>query len=652
MAKITGSSARLAVSRDVAMTDPVYYGPVTPTSEGIADLNATGLDPDTQYWWAIEDTGVLDTQYQGKAHTHGPVGQPYSYTFAAFACAGGSATYPGVTGNELDPDHVSNHPSFDRVRGADPLFVAHLGDLHYYNLGGPVNAATIVSYRRAYDDVLLQPRQHQLYREVPLVYNFDDHDFGPNNSDRTAPGRDMAAQVYRERVPSYPLAQSTGGVFHSFQVGRVLHVVSDDRYDRDPDTDPASASKTMLGAAQKAWLDNLLASSDAEALVWHMGSLWMGDSTDSWAMYADERDELVDMFRSRGWADRMCIVSGDMHALAIDSGAGNHWGHFPVFQFASIDSGYGGMSTAVYDLGGSGGRGRYGLVTVADDGTSISISGDGFIDGVQWKSHTFWVPSPLISITVPYAGLAPPLEPTEDDQNTHNDVTVSRDGGSSARVQKDTGSLSTADVGVYDTEVTINAAGDASLRDQAGWRVHMGTVDEARYPTVTVNLAHHSELTADVTRLDTGGVLSIGDPPHPLLPPGDVDLLVQGYEETLDPVTWQWQANTTPYGPWRVGVAGDPVLGRADTDGSQLAAAVDETATSLSVEVTDGSLWTTDSGDMPFDVECGGETVTVTGITGAASPQAFTVIRSVNGVVVAHDAGEVVRLAHPAVIAL
>ena len=45
-----------------------------------------------------------------------------------------------------------------------------------------------------------------------------------------------------------------------------------------------------------------------------------------------------------------------------------------------------------------------------------------------------------------------------------------------------------------------------------------------------------------------------------------------------------------------------------------------------------------------FVKNVGGERVTVTNITGASSPQTFTVTRSVNGVVKAHTSGTDVRL--------
>jgi len=61
-------------------------------------------------------------------------------------------------------------------------------------------------------------------------------------------------------------------------------------------------------------------------------------------------------------------------------------------------------------------------------------------------------------------------------------------------------------------------------------------------------------------------------------------------------------------------------------------------------------LWKT--GAASFDLLMEGERVTVTNISGASSPQTFTVTRSVNGIVKAHAAGLAVSLFRPALAGL
>ncbi|WP_246221461.1 hypothetical protein [Phytoactinopolyspora mesophila] len=118
--KVAASSVRLAVADNPGLAGPEFYGPVSPTPQQVASIEATGLAPNTQYWFALETDGSIDTSVTGRFHTHPAVGEPASYMFAAASCAG-----------NLDASRVSNHEVFDTIRQLDPLFFAHLGDLHY-----------------------------------------------------------------------------------------------------------------------------------------------------------------------------------------------------------------------------------------------------------------------------------------------------------------------------------------------------------------------------------------------------------------------------------------------------------------------------------------------------------------------------------------
>jgi hypothetical protein len=260
------------------------------------------------------------------------------------------------------------------------------------------------------------------------------------------------------------------------------------------------------------------------------------------------------------------------------------------------------------------------------------------------------------------------LQETDDDQQTVNDVTVTRAyGGSSARQVLTTGPLSTAappdGVGTYPATPGLNLAADSQLGDMTGWLLHMGTVDEPRYPQIGVDLSR-PQLAAvfyDCQELDIGDRLAVTGMPA-WLPPDGISQLVQGLTEVLagytagnSPFTIAWQC--VPESPWQTGIADDPLYAQADTDGATLHANLASGATSMTADTAAAAdhalaLWTTDAGNMPFGILMGGERITVTAISGAANPQTFTITRSVNGVVKAHTAGEQVRLFYPTIVSL
>ncbi|MGW1295164.1 hypothetical protein [Streptomyces sp. NPDC002533] len=215
----------------------------------------------------------------------------------------------------------------------------------------------------------------------------------------------------------------------------------------------------------------------------------------------------------------------------------------------------------------------------------------------------------------------PPLEPVEDDQRLRNDITVTRDGGTSGRAVLTSGPLSVqpppAGVGIYDEALTLSLHGDGQPQQIAGWRLHLGTWDEPRYPTVSVWLHAAPALIPAVLGMDIGDRLTIANPP-PWLPPGLIDQHMLGYTEVLDQYEWTLTLNCVPARPWQIGVVAE--RGRADTSGSQLAAGVTSDATVLPVTVTAGQLWVSSLAhpeDFPVDAAVGGEVVTVTDVVGA-----------------------------------
>lgn len=231
-----------------------------------------------------------------------------------------------------------------------------------------------------------------------------------------------------------------------------------------------------------------------------------------------------------------------------------------------------------------------------------------------------------------YAGynLSEVPTPVEDDRYIQNKVTVTVNDVSQT-YELASGDLSTelppAGVGVYGDDVTLNLASTAAgdLRSQAAWRVHLGTVDEPRYPSISVNLAHSTftdnpALKQAVLRLRQGDRIQIQNPPV-WLPPGSIDQIILGFEEQITNFEHHVTFVCAPASPYNLGILDDLILGRIDTDGSVLAADATSTATTITVSPATGQtgLWTTDTADFPFDIRVGGEVMTVTAITGGVS---------------------------------
>lgn len=283
--------------------------------------------------------------------------------------------------------------------------------------------------------------------------------------------------------------------------------------------------------------------------------------------------------------------------------------------------------------------------------------------GLEYRTRVSMVgQAPALTLDYSAGHIVPPFDPTDDDQLTKNDVTVTRREGDSFRLTEMEGRLSVLEppfgVGRYHDQVEVNVATDGQLPGIAGWLLNLGTVDQARYPAVTVDLGILAAAGLDkAARAVTTGDLLVITGMDELGVYEDVRLLVLGGAEVLSEggyrhlISW----NCAPYAGYEGSVfATSASVGTAryDSDGSIVSTAATTNVTSLFVASTTGVLWTTDSAARPFDIMVGGERMTVTNVISATSPQIFTVTRSVNGVVKAHPIGTEVRLADPAYFSL
>jgi phosphodiesterase/alkaline phosphatase D-like protein len=365
-------SVRLAVSQSADMSNAVYSGTdvaLDQLNQRVVSFTVDGLTPNTHYYYAIEAGGRLDLVRQGQ-FTSFP-SDPASFSFAFASCA--------RTG--------SNGQVFDAIREAAPLFYMNVGDIHYTYL----DTDNPGRFREQLDEVLTRPAQAALYRSLPIGYVWDDHDYGPNDGDRTSPTRDAARQVYQHYVPHYPLAAGEGDVpiYQSFTAGRVRFILTDTRSERDPDASIDDASKSMLGDAQKEWFKQQLLEANGRypVIVWVNSGPWIdaaGAGKDTWGGFTTERRELAD-FIAANQIQGLLMVSGDAHALAIDDGTNSDFstdgtGGFPVFHAAPLDK-HAGLKGGPYSEGTSAASGQFGLVSIGDDGgdtITVTLSGQNY----------------------------------------------------------------------------------------------------------------------------------------------------------------------------------------------------------------------------------------------------------------------------------
>jgi membrane-associated phospholipid phosphatase len=338
-------------------------GPVVAGPDRLVRFRVAGLSPETAYEATLDVDGRQDPG-RGRARFRTPGVGPYSFRLALASCA--------RTG--------SNGAVFDAIRATDPLLYVNLGDLHYENL----TATTPGPFLDAFDRALGTPAQGALARAVPMAYVWDDHDYGPNDADATAPSRSAARAAYRAAVPHYDVTPGDAPINQAFTIGRVRIVMTDGRSER--------TATSLLGDEQRRWLiDEVVAASSTHAVViWVNPTPWIGAATpgaDTWAGFADERRLVADALAAAG-VRNLVMVSGDAHMVAIDDGTDTDYstgrvGGFPLLQAAALDR-PGNVKGGPYSDGAFPGGGQFGLVDVVDDGGSVQVR----LAGRTWDGRT------------------------------------------------------------------------------------------------------------------------------------------------------------------------------------------------------------------------------------------------------------------------
>lgn len=350
VAKVNGDAAAIGL-----IVDPPAQVRAIRTSDATTRFRVHGLRAGTRYRYAVTRGGQDDRSGRGEFTTL-PQG-PATFTVAVSSCARSG----------------SNGVVFDAIRAERPLLYLNVGDLFYANIERDDPAA----FQRAYDRALTRPAQANLARSTASAYVWDDHDFAGNDGDGTSRSRPAASKVYREYVPNYPLALpgSQAPLAQAFTVGRARFIVTDTRSARRA-TGP---DRTILGAEQRRWfVRELVAARDRyPVIIWVSPVSWMGapdPESDGWAGFDRERRYVADLIAQSGVRDRLVMVSGDTHAVALDDGTNSDFstsrrGGFPVLHAGALDrEPVPGRSSPPYSHGVFPGGGRYGLIEVADRG--------------------------------------------------------------------------------------------------------------------------------------------------------------------------------------------------------------------------------------------------------------------------------------------
>jgi alkaline phosphatase D len=201
---------------------------------------------------------------------------------------------------------------FETIARQQPDLMVWLGDDIYYR---EADVITPAGMRRRWAVDRSLPELQPLWGSVPSYAIWDDHDFGPNDADRTFPLREESLRIFKDywMNPSYGTLE-TPGVFGRFTWSDAEFFLLDDRFYRAPESLPDGPEKRMFGAGQLRWLEESLLSSRATWKIVATGSQMWNDHTrfETFAHFPGEQKELLDFLRTAK-IEGVIFVTGDRH---------------------------------------------------------------------------------------------------------------------------------------------------------------------------------------------------------------------------------------------------------------------------------------------------------------------------------------------------
>lgn len=333
------------IAEDDALTRVVAGGrtQARPERDFTVKVDAAGLQPGRPYFYAFEAGGQRSPI--GRTRTFAERGVD-RLRLAVMSCSNYAAGY---------------FNAYRGVAGRDDLdAVLHLGDYIYESAEGVFadtaasgrarltlgEAATLDQYRRLYATYRTDPDLQAAHRRHPFIVVWDDHEIAnnawsggaDNHSSKQGDWSARLAAAYRAYVEWLPVREPAAGdmrLYRRFRAGDLVDlIVLDTRSLRDRQITAATAgelanpARTLLGAAQEAWLFEQLRESAKARTRWRllgqqvlfapMSPTGQPLSVDMWDGYPGARARVLDVLARESIRD-VVVLTGDLHSSwAID----------------------------------------------------------------------------------------------------------------------------------------------------------------------------------------------------------------------------------------------------------------------------------------------------------------------------------------------
>lgn len=267
-----------------------------------------GLQPGTGYQLSVQ--GADDTiHFQRKFYTL----SEYDHHFPpSFTVLTGSCFMRGTGGLTQMVDNRSATPIYKAMKEVPADVMLWLGDNLYYIF----EFISDRGMRRKNVETRLLPEIQGLITGKIHYSIWDDHEFGPNNSDGSFKRKDASTRIFHAFWPNPPEVRTTDQHYYSFRLFDAEFFMLDGRYHSDRGT---ISPHTLLGEDQLEWLKSSLIASEATFKILALGNQWHNDKRPGSRelFYGSTEYEPLMSFLDSMRIEGLFLLSGDVHYAVL-----------------------------------------------------------------------------------------------------------------------------------------------------------------------------------------------------------------------------------------------------------------------------------------------------------------------------------------------
>lgn len=280
------------------------------TDKTLLKLAVENLQPGISYSLAftLKDNKLAGpvTVKTSPVYAHWMTGDPPDFTFLA-----GSCFYLNDQPYDRPGKPYGQDPTIIGTMAATPAdFNLLLGDNFYFRMAD-WDSPSGMRYR--YRHTFTHPEMARLLASRPTYVIWDDHDYGPNDADRTYPLRGEALSLFLDHWSNPENLRENGGNYTSFEYGDAAFFLLDDRWFRAPNA-LKETEKPFLGEEQLRWLAESLVASQKpwKFVVCGNQVINTAGAKECYRSYNGEFVRLFKMLREQR-VEGLIFLSGDRH---------------------------------------------------------------------------------------------------------------------------------------------------------------------------------------------------------------------------------------------------------------------------------------------------------------------------------------------------